>query len=241
MKPRPIPPIRAVLFDKDGTLFDFHGTWAVWTANILTALADGDGALAARLAASIGFDPVAQRFDPASPVIAGTPGEVTAILLPHLPGMTAEALTARLNAAACEAPLVPAVPLAPLMADLRGRGLRLGVATNDAESAAHAHLQAAAVAGIFDFVAGYDSGFGAKPAPGMLLAFARAMGVAPAQVAMVGDSRHDLDAGRAAGMVTVAVLTGPATAADLAPHADHLLPDIGHLPALLAGTAQPPG
>ena len=38
---------------------------------------------------------------------------------------------------------------------------------------------------------------GAKPGPGMLLAFATLCGLAPARVAMVGDSRHDLMAGRA--------------------------------------------
>ena len=36
-------------------------------------------------------------------------------------------------------------------------------------------------------------------------------------------------------MQTVAVLTGLAEAAVLAPYADAVLPDIGHLPAWLAG------
>ena len=50
---------------------------------------------------------------------------------------------------------------------------------------------------------------------------------------MIGDSTHDLDSGRAAGMATVGVLTGLATRADLAPHADVVLADIGALPAWL--------
>jgi hypothetical protein len=61
---------------------------------------------------------------------------------------------------------------------------------------------------IFDFVAGCDSGFGAKPDPGMCLAFAAHLGHAPDTILMVGDSLHDLTAGRAAGMRTVGVLTG---------------------------------
>ena len=59
------------------------------------------------------------------------------------------------------------------------------------------------------------------------------MGLAPARVVMVGDSTHDLIAGRAAGMQTVGVLTGPASRADLGKLADAVLPDIGHLPAWL--------
>ena len=52
--------------------------------------------------------------------------------------------------------------------------------------------------------------------------------------AMVGDSRHDLDAGRAAGMRTIAVLTGIAKREDLAPHADVVLADIGAIPGWLS-------
>jgi phosphoglycolate phosphatase len=135
-----------------------------------------------------------------------------------------------LNEKAESAPQANATPLVPLFDGLRARGLRLGVATNDAEGPARAHLNAAGVSGHFDFVAGFDSGHGAKPSPGQLLAFARAVGVAPDRVAMVGDSTHDLIAGRNAGMVTVGVLTGMAGAQDLRPFADAVLPDIGHLP-----------
>ena len=51
---------------------------------------------------------------------------------------------------------------------------------------------------------------------------------------MVGDSRHDLIAGKAAGMPVVAVLTGVAEAGELAPVADAVLPDIGHRPDWIA-------
>jgi phosphoglycolate phosphatase len=88
---------------------------------------------------------------------------------------------------------------------------------------------------MFDFIAGSDSGFGAKPAPGMLLAFADHIGIDPGEIAMVGDSEHDLVAGRAAGMATVGVLTGVAGRQDLLPHADVVLPDIGYLADWLFG------
>jgi phosphoglycolate phosphatase len=51
---------------------------------------------------------------------------------------------------------------------------------------------------------------------------------------MIGDSRHDLASGRAAGMRTVGVLTGPAEAAELQGLADAILPDIGALPGWLS-------
>jgi phosphoglycolate phosphatase len=229
--------IDGVIFDKDGTLFDFRRTWAGWAARLVTETGAGRPGAAERMAEAIGFDLAAQDFAPDSPVIAGTAGEIAALLLPHLPGWGEARLLDRMNALAAAAELVEAVPLRPCLMRLRARGLRIGLCTNDAEAPAHAHLATAGVTDLFDFVAGYDSGHGAKPGPGPLLAFAAATGLAPGRVAMVGDSLHDLHAGRAAGMIPVAVLTGVAGHADLAPHAAVVLPDIGALEGWIAARA----
>lgn len=225
--------IQAILFDKDGTLFDFMATWGAWTRNLIADLAAGSGQNADLLARAVGYDLGSGTFDPESPVIAHTPGDIAAALLPHLPGSNPVSLVGRMNALASEATLAPAVPLVPLLGHLKARGLKIGLATNDAEAPARAHLAQAGVADFFDFVAGWDSGYGAKPGTGQMMAFAEQSGVAAARVVMVGDSRHDLVAGRAAGMRTVGVLTGPARAEDLAFLADAVLPDIGHLPGWL--------
>jgi len=231
--PRGLPPLAGVLFDKDGTLFDFTASWAAWVLALVGDLAGGEAALAGRLAAAIGFDAGRRRFLPESPVVAATVEEIAGAMLPLLPGWRPADLVGEMNARAARVAMVPAAPLAPLLASLRGAGLRLGLVTNDAEVAAGAHLAAHGIGAAFDFVAGYDSGFGAKPAPGMLLAFAGRFGLAPGRVLMVGDSRHDLVAARAAGMPAVGVLTGTAGAGELAPLALAVLPDIGHLPGWL--------
>lgn len=227
--------ITGILFDKDGTLFDFQATWGVWAQSFLLEIAAGDRAWASELGAAIGYRFEAELFEADSPVIAGTPDEAAELLLPLMPGTRPAALIEQMNAAAASAPMREAAPLAPLMEQLAGMGLKLGVATNDAEAPARAHLAAAGVEAHFDFIAGCDTGYGAKPAPGQLLAFSEAAGLVPASVLMVGDSRHDLAAGRAAGMGTVAVLSGPARAEDLSDLADAVLPDIGHLPSYLSG------
>lgn len=226
--------VTGILFDKDGTLFDFNATWSAWAQGFLLEIAAGDDRRAAQLGGAIGYDYGARSFDPASPVIAGTPGEIAEFLLPLIPGTTPAALITRMNAAASAAPMQEATPLAPLLMALSEMGLKLGVATNDAEAPARAHLQAAGVETRFDFICGCDSGYGSKPRPGQLLAFADAVGADPAKVLMVGDSRHDLLAGRAAGMGTVGVLTGMALAEELSDLADVILPDIGHLPGHVA-------
>ncbi len=222
--------IDAVIFDKDGTLFDFRASWGGWAHGLLAELANDD-AHAQRMGDAIGYDIASGQFAPDSPVIAATASDIGAALLPFLPGKTREQVVNHINQRAAGANMAQAVPLIPLLTALRARGLRIGLATNDTEEPARAHLAAHDITHFFDFIAGYDSGYGAKPGPGMCLAFAQAVGLDTARIVMVGDSLHDLDAGRAAGMRTVAVLTGVATAAELAPHADAVLPDIGALPA----------
>ncbi len=222
--------IDGIIFDKDGTLFDFRRSWGAWAQSLLDELAP-TAERRAELGRAIGFDPATGQFAADSTVIAGTPDQIAEDLMPCFPGADGPAMIARINRLAAAAPMVPAVDLRAVLGALRDQGLILGVVTNDAEAPAHAHLAAAGITDLFDFVAGFDSGHGAKPAPGPLLAFCRATGLSPSRVAMVGDSRHDLEAGQAAGMYRVAVLTGIATAPDLAPHADVVLPDIGGIAA----------
>lgn len=224
--------IEGIVFDKDGTLFDFRRSWGSWTMQLLADLAT-DEAQAARMAEAIGYLPEAENFRADSVVVSATAHEIAATLLPFVPQHSHDALADRINAAAARVEMVEAVPLVPLFSALRERGLRLGIATNDSEGPARTHVASHGLTGLVDFVAGYDSGHGAKPGPGMCVAFARTLGLDPARVAMVGDSIHDLEAGRAAGMRRVAVLTGIAGAEELAPHAEVVLPDIGALPAWL--------
>jgi len=232
--------ITGLLFDKDGTLFDFERSWSGFAQGLLLDLAEGDKDLATRMGARIGYDMATGRFAPDSCLIAGTDRDVAAALLPMLAGTDEPSLRARIGRAAAQAPMVAVIALRPLLTELREMGLRLGVATNDSEHAARAHLAEAGILDCFDMVMGFDSGHGAKPGPGMCQAFADHFTLAPGDVLMIGDSLHDLHAGRAAGMLAIGVLSGMALHDTLAPDADLVLPDISALPAGLApgGTLQ---
>jgi phosphoglycolate phosphatase len=168
--------LAAILFDKDGTLFDFGATWNGFAVAVIQELADGDLGLAAALAEAARFDMGESRFHPDSPMIAGTNREAAELLAAVLPGSPVDAVEIRLTELAATARVVEAVPLGPFLDGLSARGLALGVMTNDSETAARAHLAAAGVHEAFDFIAGFDSGHGAKPAPEPLLAFCAAVG-----------------------------------------------------------------
>lgn len=233
-------PIRGLLFDKDGTLFGFHRTWGRFTEAMLERLATDPGARV-HMARAVGYEPDACSFVGGSPIVAGTNADIAVLWARFRPDLGAGAIERMLDEAVLAASADPsfAVPavddLPDLLTRLRGVGYRLGVATHDTEGAARAQLAAAGVADAFDFIAGYDSGHGLKPGPGMPQAFGRATALAPERIVMIGDSRHDLEAGRSAGVaMAVGVLTGPATRGELVPFADHVLESIAELPALLA-------
>ena len=233
-----LPPIKGLIFDKDGTLFDFNATWGAWARTIFEAETKGRPDTLHPLARALGYDLENGVFEKGSLVIASTVQEIVAAAMPIVGETSATAMIERFNAAAITAPQIEAAPLIPFLNILRDAGLKIGVATNDAEAPARAHLSKSNVEHMFDFIVGSDSGHGGKPAPGQLLAFCKTTTLAPENCVMVGDSTHDLHAGRAAGMRTIAVLTGVADHAELAPHADIVLASIADIPAWL-GLAKP--
>lgn len=226
--------IRGVIFDKDGTLFDFQSTWGIWTAQVLARIAGSDEALLQQLAEALGYDTQTRRVQPGSVIVAATPMEIAAVVKDCIPALSQTQICDWLNEEAKTAPQVLVTDLHRLTAELRRINLGLCVMTNDAETPARAHLASVQASDLFDFVIGSDSGFGAKPQAAPLLALADKMEIPAAACVMVGDSTHDLRAGRAAGMRAVAVLTGLAEADELAPLADAVLPDVSHLPAWIS-------
>ncbi|HET7409255.1 MAG TPA: HAD family hydrolase, partial [Paracoccaceae bacterium] len=166
--------IRGLLFDKDGTLFDFAATWAVVTERLLDVLAP-DAEARVPMGHAVGYDAATRRFVPGSPMVAGTVQDCAALWARFRPDLGADRIAELAERITGEAvaggALVPAhADLAGFLAELRADGYRLGVATNDSEAAARQQLAVAGILAAFDFVAGADSGHGAKPGPGMLIA-----------------------------------------------------------------------
>jgi phosphoglycolate phosphatase len=231
-------PLRAILFDKDGTLIDFQRTWGPATVAILRHFANGDAGAFERLVAVSGLLVAEQRFRPDSPLVAGATKDYGPLWADVLGRAADDAFFAEIDHQFAVRGLEHLTPIGDpkaVLSRLAQRGYRLGICTNDADEGARKQAQRLGIAGLVEFIAGYDSGFGAKPEAGPVLAFARAVGVAPQEIVVVGDSAHDLIAARAAGSVALAVLSGPAAPAELAPHADAVIDSIDGLPAWLVG------
>ena len=228
--------IRAILFDKDGTLLDFDATFGPAGWHLLNHLSAGDPGMLRELAAAAGYDLKRRRFAPDSTFIVD-PTEIYGPVWARVLGRRCDAafldLVDRLTTRYASGFLTPFADVGETLAALAGRGLPLGLATNDTEEGARAQMVALDLADHLPFIAGYDSGHGAKPAPGMVRAFAAHAGMRPCDVAMVGDSLRDMQAANAAGAIAIAVTTGPTGSDTLADHADHVITRLGDILHLL--------
>lgn len=225
-----------VLFDKDGTLISFEKTWGPATHAVIEALAGGDRAKMRAQADVLHFSLDDKTFRTTSPLIAGSSATYGSLWGEALGRSDLAVLKGEIDALTAIELLKSLTPIGEpghTFATLQAMGLRLGLATNDLEASARRQIDALGLAQSVEFIAGYDFGHGSKPEPGMILAFARRLGVPASRVAMVGDARHDLSAAKAAGAVAIAVLSGPANCDELAPLADHVVEDIAALPDLL--------
>jgi len=229
--------IKGVLFDKDGVLVDFDATWCPAAVKVIKTLAAGDENKFKALADAANFDLDTERFEKNAVFIAGTATDLVDAWAPILPDMPKYDLARQSRALFTQygAEHVTSYDdVADTLTALGEARIAMGIATNDEEISARTQMRALRLDGRFSFVSGADTGHGAKPEPGMLLAFAEHIGAEPAEIVMVGDSTHDMRAARAAGMIGVAVGTGPASLEDLRPFADHCLPRLGGLPALVS-------
>ena len=96
----------------------------------------------------------------------------------------------------------------PVLKALEARACLWGIVTNKAMRFTEPLVRALGLQGRAAVVIAGDTTAHAKPHPAPLLEAARRMGFEPCQCAYVGDDLRDVQAGRAAGMTTVAVRWG---------------------------------
>lgn len=228
---------RAILFDKDGVFTDFHATWSTPALLILEAFSHNVPALKAQLAAHLGIDLLTGRTLPNS-IIAGGSGADIVAAIESIPGTPPHDEIVRMSHAlldGMDAPeqQIPVKGLAESLRTLCDRGYVLGMATNDREAPARAYCEYLGVAGNLRAIYGADSGYGAKPKSGMMLAFCEATKTPPEQVIMVGDTAYDAGMARAAGAAAcIGVLTGAGDRQALESCMDLVIDSVATLPDL---------
>ncbi|AYG65332.1 MULTISPECIES: HAD family hydrolase [unclassified Rhizobium] len=233
--------IAGILFDKDGTLLDYDQSWLPVNRELARIAAHDDPLLADHLLSACGMDPISGHIVPDSLLAAGNTRQISEGLVAAGSKMDVAELVEKLDVLFAHAAdfSSPVTDLAGFFRRLHERGYKLGVASSDNERSIRQTARRFGFIDYLDYIAGYDSGFGTKPEPGMVLGFYAATGLSPAQVAVVGDNNHDLHMGRNAGVgLTVGVLTGTGSRETLTAASDYCLNDITELENLLMPVAQ---
>jgi phosphoglycolate phosphatase len=238
MMQKPLSEIAGILFDKDGTLIRYDESWGPVNREAARIAAAGDPDLEPSLLLAAGMDPVSGLTHADSLFAAGNAAEIALGFAAAGSPLDAADLTILLDGLFVRATeyAVPVTDLRSLFSRLKARGLKLGIASSDNEMSIRQTAERFGITAYVDFVAGYDSGFGTKPGPGMVLGFCAATRLEPRQVAMVGDNNHDLHMGLSAGAgLKVGVLSGTGTRETLSQNADVCLEDISALEPFLEG------
>ena len=117
--------------------------------------------------------------------------------------------------------------------DLKMAGVKLAIVTSKNRHGVEMGLELCGFDGLFDTIVTSDDLEASKPDPAPVLAALTALGETAAGALMVGDSPHDIAAGRDAGTRTAACLWGPFERAVLAAERpDHYLDSFQDLPLL---------
>jgi phosphoglycolate phosphatase-like HAD superfamily hydrolase len=229
--------IDLLIFDKDGTLIEFHLMWGGWVDELARRL-EAETALSLRdgLYPLLGLDR-ASGLVLAHGLMAATPmrriREVVQLYVSEAgagPAAAARAVEAAWHAPDPVGLAQPVTELGPLLTRLRHRVPTFAVATSDDREPTERTLAALGIAGEFAALSCADDGRPTKPAPDPVLHLCATLGLHPGRTAVVGDAPADLRMARAAGAGrAIAVLTGVGDRAILEPLADVVLDSIGQL------------
>ena len=211
-------PVRAVLFDLDGTLIDSIGLIVDAMHHAFEAF-DGDVPDDSAWMSGIGTPLYKQlaRY-------ARSPEEL-------------EILRERYRAYQVihHDNVIKAYPGAvDVLANLHARGIVMGIVTSKGDQLAHRGVELTNLAQYLPVVIGADSVTKHKPEPEPVLLALERLGVAAGEALMMGDSPHDISSGNAAGVRTIGALWGPFTREQIAvAKPTYWMNDIRELPRFL--------
>ena len=215
----PIQPIEAVIFDMDGVLADSEPLYHLSLNQVLQAhghsLTDEDNRIILGTTVEFTWRTLKDRFH-LDGALEDWIGVYDEVLLKNL----------REN-------IEPSPGLYPLLDTLDARGLPFGLASSSQGNWVDVILTILKVKGRFRVVMSGDMVTDGKPHPEIYLTAASKLGVDPSRCLVFEDSPHGIQAGKAAGMTVVAVLTEMTRGLDIS-HADHRIESLADFdPAML--------
>lgn len=216
--------IRAIIFDMDGTLIDSIDVYHVILKDVMERL--GMELTSSR---EVLFETLSQGKK-LSDIIFPPDLENRRMIVQRFSVLAMNALKETFSRGKVE--LIDGV--IRLFDELRGRGFSLGIVTSSMTEVVVPFLKARNLHSYINCVLGRTEVPQLKPAPDPLLKCMEILNVEPRETIYVGDSAIDIQAGKAAGVWTVGVLTGTSDLNRLKAEApDAILHSVGDLLTIL--------
>lgn len=221
---KPFHSVRAIIFDMDGTLIDSIDVYHVILKDVMEHL--GMELTSSR---ELLFETLSQGKK-LSDIIFPPDLENRRMIVQRFSVLAMNALKETFSRGKVE--LIDGV--IRLFDELRGRGFSLGIVTSSMTEVVVPFLKARNLHSYINCVLGRTEVPQLKPAPDPLLKCMEILNVEPPETIYVGDSAIDIQAGKAAGVWTVGVLTGTSDLNRLKAEApDAILHSVGDLLTIL--------
>ena len=225
---------KVLVFDKDGTLIDFHTIWGsrmVSAAESMVSACKGGDDLRDRLFRTVGYSLERNQTFGSGPLAVAPIAELETIVATVLyqagiswdkaVTLAVEHLTKRMVVPPAADEIRPRANLVSLLRTFRDAEIRVAVATTDNRLPTENFLEVLGIESLIEqLLCGDDRTGPRKPDPAVLLDIAESFGAPIYKVIMVGDTVSNLKMAKAAGAMAVAITGGAGSREELEQQAD---------------------
>ncbi len=255
--------IKGILFDKDGTLIDFHKVWVPAARRVAERLCKKYGTPEKKEEILLKMGVSGDRADPEGALACKSYTEIAedlaAVLFreedipvechdDRMPSQKMEFCASeervrelsndleRLFYAEVGEKLThypTFTNVKQMLRTLKAMGLKVGIATSDGWKSTRSCLASLRVLGEFSFFGVTGVNLPEKPDGRLIEMAARQWNLSPEEIAVVGDTPNDMRFAENGHALAIAVRSGVGTESSLAPLADYLIDSVADLPAFV--------